>query len=103
MTAQPIKSKRKEPPYRKRVLLRAIVYAPTGAHSVRIRDISNNGAQVASDDPLPPGCDLIFKHGPIFAAAQVAWVKGNMAGLQFYRPVDDTDLLRATASVGDIG
>ena len=81
---------------RKRVLMRGTVFAPSGAHLVWIRDVSRTGALVNSESPLAEDCDVIFKRGPIFAAAHVAWTKGTSAGLQFYRPLEDDKLLRAS-------
>ena len=60
-----------------------------------IRDISSDGALVSADDPLPPNCDVIFKRGPIFAAASVAWSKGRNSGVQFYRLLSDEELASA--------
>lgn len=77
---------------RTRVLMRGTLFAPTGASVIWIRDISNEGALVQSDDPLPSGCDVIFKRGQIFAAAHVAWAKGKNAGIEFYRPLGNTEL-----------
>lgn len=79
---------------RTRVLMRGTVFAPNGAAVAWIRDISHDGALIAVDDPLPTGCDVIFKRGPIFAAAQVAWARDGSAGLNFYRGLDD-DALRS--------
>ena len=84
---------------RKRVLMRGTVYAPTGAHLVWIRDISRTGALVNSEGELTEDCDVIFKRGPIFAAAQVVWTKGTSSGLQFYRPLADDKLLLASVQV----
>jgi hypothetical protein len=84
---------------RKRVLMRGTVYAPSGAHLVWIRDVSRTGALVNSESALTEDCDVIFKRGPIFAAAQVVWTKGTTAGLQFYRPLPDDKLLLATVQV----
>lgn len=77
---------------RTRVLMRGTIYAPNGAVTVWIRDISNDGALVSADDPLSVGSDVIFKRGPIFAAAHVAWSKGNNSGVQFYRLLNDAEL-----------
>ena len=77
---------------RTRVLMRGTIYAPTGAATVWIRDISSDGALISVDDPLPSGCDVIFKRGPIFAAASVAWSKGRNSGVQFYRLLSDEEL-----------
>ena len=80
---------------RKRVLMHGTIYAPTGAHAVWVRDVSQYGALVTTELPLPKDCDLIFKRGPIFAAGHVAWVQGRNAGLHFYRPVPEEQLLLA--------
>lgn len=77
---------------RTRVLMRGIVFAPEGAAMVWIRDISSNGARVTADDPLPADCDVIFKRGPIFAAAHVTRSDRSGASLQFYRSLDDQAL-----------
>lgn len=87
------------PRERKRVLMRGTVYAPGGAHLIWIRDISRTGALVSSETPLDEECDVIFKRGPIFAAAHVVWVKGGSAGLQFYRPLPEEKLLLASRPV----
>jgi hypothetical protein len=80
---------------RKRVLMRGTVYTPDGASMVWIRDISSNGALVAGDDPLPSGCDAIFKRGAIFAAAHIAWSNETGAGLKFYRDLADCEVASA--------
>jgi hypothetical protein len=80
---------------RKRVLMRGTVYTPEGAFIVWIRDISAKGALVAGDDPLPSGCDVIFKRGAIFAAAHIAWSNETGAGLKFYRDLADCDVASA--------
>ena len=80
---------------RTRVLMRGTIYAPTGAMTVWIRDISHDGALISADDPIPAPCDIIFKRGPVFAAAQVAWSKERNAGIQFYRLLRDDELQSA--------
>ena len=80
---------------RKRVLMRATVYTPTGAHVVWIRDISAQGASVSGEDPLPSDCDVIFKRGGLFAAARIAWSNSTGAGLKFYRDLSDDEVAAA--------
>lgn len=80
---------------RKRVLMRGTVYSPAGAFVVWIRDISNDGAWVAGEDPLPKDCDVIFKRGPIFAAARIAWSNETGAGLKFYRDLAECEIASA--------
>ncbi|HVM22435.1 MAG TPA: PilZ domain-containing protein [Sphingomicrobium sp.] len=82
---------------RKRVLMRATVFCKDGARVVRIRDLSTEGALIIAEDRLPVGTDVIFKRGPVFAAAQVAWANSASAGLKFYRELDPSDLAPAAA------
>jgi hypothetical protein len=79
-------------PGRKRVLMRATVYAPDGAFTVWIRDISNGEAQVTSETRLPVGCDVIVKRGPLFAAAYIARSDANGAAIEFYRDLSDDEI-----------
>ena len=81
---------------RKRVLMRGTLFTPDGAFVVWIRDISNNGALVACKDKLPVDCDVIFKRGAIFAAANIAWSNETGAGIKFYRDLNDSDVASAT-------
>ena len=80
---------------RTRVLMRGTIFAPHGASVAWIRDISNEGALIAVEVDLPVDCDVIFKRGPIFVAAHVAWSRDGTAGLNFYRPLDDEALTSA--------
>lgn len=77
---------------RTRVLLKATLLTREGPREVRIRDLSSLGAQISADDALFESADVIFSRGPIFAAATVAWVNGDKAGLQFYRPLSVFEL-----------
>jgi hypothetical protein len=80
---------------RTRTFMRGTIFAPGGASNVLIRNISSNGARVTADDPLPTGCDIIFKRGPIFAAAHIVNSDSSGASVQFYRPLGDTELASA--------
>ena len=81
---------------RKRVLMRGTVFTPDGAFVIWIRDISTTGALITCKDRLPTNCDVIFKRGPIFAAATVAWANDSGAGVQFSRDLSD-DAVAAAA------
>jgi hypothetical protein len=70
---------------RTRVIMRATVFAADGARQARVRDLSQSGAQLAVDGPLPVNRDVIFKRGSIFAAAKVVWSDERLTGLRFYR------------------
>ena len=70
---------------RTRVLMTATLLTPDGAQKVRIRDISQSGAQITAEESLISGCDAVFKRGSLFAAARVSCTKGKEASLRFYR------------------
>jgi len=80
---------------RTRVLMRGTVYTPEGASMVWIRDISSTGALVQGESPLPSECDVIFKRGPIFAAARIAWSNDTGAGIEFYRNLAECEVASA--------
>jgi len=84
---------------RRRVLMRGTLFAPDGAYVIWIRDISTVGALVTCKDRLPTNCDVIFKRGPIFAAAHIAWANETGAGVKFYRDLSDDAVAAATLSL----
>jgi hypothetical protein len=71
------------------------LFTHEGAHRVRIRDIAPTGAHIVAADPISAECDAIFKRGPLFAAARVAWSRKNDIGIHFYRELtpDEMDSL----------
>jgi len=73
---------------RKRVVMEATIISIDGTQTVRIRDLSAAGVQIACDNPPQQGCEVIFSRGCVFVAAQVAWREEGRAGLQFYQPLD---------------
>ena len=77
---------------RKRVLMVATLVTCGGSQRVRIRDFSSKGAQVVLEGGKLTKCDVLLKRGDLCAAAQVAWVKGDEAGLTFYREISAKDL-----------
>ena len=77
---------------RARVLMVGSLLTSDGAKRVTIRDISRTGAQIATDEPISPDCDVLFKRGTLFAAAHVAWVKQGEAGLSFYREISEEEI-----------
>jgi hypothetical protein len=79
----------------KRVLLRATLFAPRGAYTVWIRDISPAEAHVTSADRLPTGCDVVLKRGEFFAAGRISAASESGAEVAFYRQLDDMDVAQA--------
>jgi len=85
-------------PAGRRVLMRAMVYAPEGAFTVWIRDISASGARVTSESRLPAGCDVIVKRGALFAAAHIVGSDSSGARLEFYRDLSADEIASAMTS-----
>lgn len=81
---------------RKRVLVRATLFTPTGDHTVWVRDVSSGGALVSAKSHLPTNCDVIFKRGEVFVAAHVAWSNETGAGVNFYRELSEREVAAAT-------
>jgi len=77
---------------RAQVYMSGELSTPTGETKVRIRDISANGAHVVSDQPLCSDSRVYLKRGALCAAAHVAWVNGNEAGLRFERALSPLEL-----------
>jgi hypothetical protein len=77
---------------RTRVLISGALLTPEGTFKVRIRDVSRGGAQVICTDKVPAFCDVLFKRGPVCAAARVVWVNGGEAGLRFYRELSPDEI-----------
>lgn len=72
---------------RRTVLMRATLIGTDGAQTVRLKDLTGEGAGIACQSPLQSGADVILRRGELFIAARVAWTDGLNAGLEFYRPV----------------
>ena len=72
---------------RNRVVWNASIVTPRGDQQVRVRDLSETGVRVWCEYEIPALADVIFKRGNVFAAAHVMWVKGQEAGLEFYRAI----------------
>ena len=72
---------------RKRVLIRATLISTEGPQTVRVKDLTSEGAGICCDVPLKLGSDVILERFDLFVAARVVWAEGSNAGLEFYRPL----------------
>ena len=77
---------------RTRVLMKGVLMTVSGPHKVTVRDISRTGAHVIGVRGLLEDCDAVFCRGDLFAAAHVAWVEGDEAGLRFYRELSPEEI-----------
>ena len=62
---------------------------------ITIRDISMNGAHIACNFPLVLGSAVRLKRADLEAAGEVAWTKGNEAGIKFDCPLELQELQRS--------
>lgn len=85
---------------RSRVLMVATLFTADGAQKIRVRDLSQSGAQVCLSTPVRQGGDAIFKRGGIFAATRVVWSAALQAGLEFYTQLTTAEL-QSTLNVSD--
>lgn len=78
---------------RARVLLSARIRVAGGDYDARLRDLSSKGALVECGAPAKAGDSVIFLRGEMHIPARVAWATDNRLGLQFERPVDESEVL----------
>ncbi len=84
-------------PHRAPVLLTATLHVGGKAHPVKLRNLSEDGALVESDDFPPEGIDAIFERNALRVRSSVVWVEGHFAGIRFGRPLKSEDVLRRVA------
>lgn len=72
---------------RKAVLLRATLIGTEGAQTIRLKDLTADGAGISCQVPVSAGSDVIIRRADLFIAARVVWAEGTSAGLEFYRPL----------------
>jgi hypothetical protein len=72
---------------RVRLLLTARLVTTTDEFPVMLRDISLTGAMVEGSRLPAMGVDLLLKRGALEIFAQVVWVGGRCAGLEFETPL----------------
>lgn len=78
----------------------ATIYNPEGAVSVRVRDLSAEGANVCANQPLPKtACDLIFKRGVLFVAGRLVWSDDHGGGIRFYRCLTPAEIAATYTTV----
>jgi hypothetical protein len=76
---------------RVRLLLTARLVTTTDEYPVMLRDISLTGAMVEGSRLPGMGVDLLLKRGALEIFAQVVWVDGRRAGLEFEPPLGATE------------
>jgi len=61
--------------------------------TVKLRNLSSEGARVEGDQLPVEGTELVFRKGDLSTAAHVVWVKGRQAGIGFKQPLDPVEVL----------
>jgi hypothetical protein len=73
---------------RSNVFLSATMHGSSGAHPVRIRNISTLGAMLDGRDLPEEGCRITLRRGQLVTDAEVAWQSGEFRGIRFSTPVE---------------
>ena len=76
------------------VLLAASVEVAGVATTVKLRNLSEEGALVEGDRLPLEGSTTFFERNDLRVKSRVAWVHGNMAGLAFAKPLQREQVLR---------
>lgn len=71
-----------------------VLSTPVGAIKVTIRDVSEAGAHVVGEKPIPSASRVQLERGEMHVFAQVVWARGKAAGLSFERPLSLPELER---------
>jgi hypothetical protein len=79
---------------RANVLLAATIEAARGELSVRLRNLSSDGALIEADELPEKGEQVLFRRNEISAKGRVAWVLDRHAGLAFDKKLDPEVVLR---------
>lgn len=78
---------------RARVLLAARLQTKSGDIEGRLRDLSRKGALIECKERVEVGSEVVFARGGTVVPARVAWTSGNRVGLEFLRPIDESEVL----------
>lgn len=76
------------------VLLTASVEVAGEAKSVRLRNLSEDGALIEGECLPEEGSETFFERKELRLKSRVVWVEGRYAGVAFARPLKAEDVLR---------
>jgi hypothetical protein len=79
---------------RSNVLLAASIETSGASISVKLRNLSTEGALIEGDGLPVEGSEVLFKRNQLSVRSRVAWVAGNQAGVAFNTPIAQEDVLR---------
>ena len=78
---------------RRRVLLAATLETPQGELPVRLRNLSSTGALIETDRPVEVGTLVTLRRGKTVAPGTVRWAEPRSLGLEFIRPIHESEVL----------
>src|SRR3712207_4723101 len=78
---------------RSRVLLTAKLRTSSGQVDAKLRDLSRKGALLESKADFEVGDEVTFARGDTVAPARVVWVGGNRIGIEFLKPIRESEVL----------
>ena len=83
---------------RSNVLMSASLELSGTSLSVKLRNLSAQGALVEADKLPVEGASVLFRKGDLSVAGTVAWANGRQAGIAFARELNPEQLLRHVPS-----
>ena len=78
---------------RLRVLISATLETPDGERTVKLRNLSSTGARIQIDHPPLVGTLVTFRRGTTVAPGTVVWATDSMIGVEFLRPIHQSEVL----------
>jgi hypothetical protein len=81
-------------PHRSPVLLTATVEVDGTPYSVKLRNLSEEGALIEGEQLPPEGSEAYFERNQLRVKSRVVWVEGRYAGVAFARSLKPEELLR---------
>lgn len=78
---------------RSNLLMLATIELSGRAVSVKLRNLSADGARVEGDNLPVEGTHLLFRKDDLVTDARVIWADGKQAGLRFAEKLDPVDML----------
>ena len=76
------------------VLLTATIYVAGIPVTVKLRNLSEQGALIESDRLPPEGADTFFERKDMRLKSRIVWVQGKYAGVAFETPLKREEVLR---------
>jgi hypothetical protein len=79
---------------RSNVLLAASVEISGAVIPVKLRNLSASGALIEGDNLPLEGSEVVFRRNDLIVKSRIAWVGRKHAGLAFYSPLQQEEVLR---------